>query len=131
MNYFPKILWSFCLILKNLAFLSRYIAHTRARQANYHNTLPLLVFPNPLYEIIFISHTLLRGIQSVWTKLNSLCQGPIQWACNKIWSTISPLSMLKPRLLFHLHFLIHISLQKDIFQIQLIRYSGKIHNKKY
>ena len=72
------------------AFLFRHTTHIKARQVNCHNTLPLLVLLNPLYEIIIKSHILLRGTQSIWVMLNSLCHSPkLNGRYKKIWSIVA------------------------------------------
>ena len=46
---------------KILTFFSHHTTHIRARKASFHNTFPLLMFPNPLYEILIMSHIRLGG----------------------------------------------------------------------
>ena len=45
---------------KILVFLSHHTTHIKARQANYHNTFPLMVLPNSVYEMVIMSHTYRR-----------------------------------------------------------------------
>ena len=79
---------------KILAFLSYHTILIRAKQTSFHNTLPLLVFPTPLYEILIMVRILLGGTQSICTKLNSLCHSPeLNGQCKKMRSIISPLSI--------------------------------------
>lgn len=67
-----------------------HTTHINVRQANYHNTLPLLVLPNSLYKMVI----LLGGTQSKWTNLNSLCHSPkVKRQCKKKWSTVSSFSI--------------------------------------
>ena len=79
---------------KSLVFLSHQTTHIKVRQADYHNTLTLMVLPNPLYEMIIMLYILLGGTRSKWANLNSLCYSPkVKGLYKKKWSIILSLSM--------------------------------------
>ena len=60
MNDIPKTFKVLALSSKILVFLSHHTTHIKARQANYHNTFPLMVLPNSVYEMVIMSHTYRR-----------------------------------------------------------------------